>query len=126
MDKKNNRPRYLNLLKISMPVTAVVSIAHRVSGFLLVIGIPFFIYAFQMSVSSVEQYARLAALMQYPLLKVIIILFIWSFTHHFIAGIRFLFIDVDIGVSKSAARISAWLVHLIAVGITIMIAGMLL
>lgn len=127
MDKNNSRPRYLNLVKISMPVTAVVSIAHRISGALMVIAIPFLIYALQMSVSSVQQYARLMAAMQYPLMKGIFILLLWSFLHHFFAGIRFLLIDIDAGVSKSVARLSAGLVHMLAIGVTLLVAvGVLL
>jgi succinate dehydrogenase / fumarate reductase cytochrome b subunit len=123
MDKNNNRPRYLNLFKIAMPVAAVVSIGHRISGLLLVIAIPFLIYALQMSVSSVQQYAKLLAALQYPLLKVIGILLLWSFLHHFFAGIRFLLIDIDVGVSKTGARAGAWTVHLLAIAAAIAAAG---
>ncbi|MGD8568791.1 MAG: succinate dehydrogenase, cytochrome b556 subunit [Gammaproteobacteria bacterium] len=123
MDKNNKRPRYLNLLKISMPVTAVVSIAHRVSGALLVVAIPFLMYALQMSVSSVQQYAKLTQAMQYPLVKGIIVLLLWSFLHHFFAGIRFLLIDIDAGVSRTAARFSAWMVHGLALGLTVLVAA---
>ena len=126
MDKKNNHPRYLNLIKISMPVAAVVSIGHRISGFLLVIAIPFVIYAFQLSVSSAEEYAQVLSVIQHPIILAIIVLMTWSFSHHFFAGIRFLLIDIDIGVSKSAARASAWLIHVLAVLATIVVIGMLL
>lgn len=126
MDKKKNRPRYLNLIKISMPVAAVVSIAHRVSGFLLVIAIPFLIYAFQLSVSSAEEYAQVVAAVEHPIILAITALLVWSFSHHFFAGIRFLLIDIDIGVSKSAASTSAWLIHILAVLTTLLIVGGLL
>lgn len=126
MDKNNNRPRYLNLLKIAMPVTAVVSIAHRASGFLLIIAIPFLIYVFQLSVSSAEEFSQVLVVLQYPLVKVILILLTWSFMHHFCAGIRFLLIDIDVGVTKSVARMSAWSVHVIALTVTLFVAGVLL
>ena len=35
---------------------------------------------------------------------------IWSFLHHFLAGIRYLLIDVDYGVEKDQARQTAWAV----------------
>ena len=126
MNKKKNRPRYLNLIKISMPVAAVVSIGHRISGFLLIIAIPFLIYAFQLSVSSAEEYAQVVAAVEHPLILAIIALLAWSFSHHFFAGIRFLLIDIDIGVSKEAASTSAWLIHALAVLTTILIVGALL
>ena len=104
-----------------MPVAAVASIGHRISGFLLVIAIPFLIYAFQLSVSSAEEYAQVIAAAEHPIILAIIALLVWSFSHHFFTGIRFLLIDIDIGVSKTAASASAWLVHILAVLTTILV-----
>jgi succinate dehydrogenase / fumarate reductase cytochrome b subunit len=126
MDKNKKRPRYLNLFKIKMPVTAVLSIAHRASGFLMVIAIPFAIYVFQRSVSSEKEFNSVIALLQHPLISLILIVVAWSFVHHFIAGIRFLLIDMDIGVDIKSARRTAWLTHIIAVTAAVCIAGVLL
>ena len=126
MDKNNNRPRYLNLVKIKMPVTAVLSIAHRFSGFLMVIAIPFAIYVFQRSVSSEQEFNAVVNLLKQPAISTILIILTWSFAHHFIAGIRFLLIDIDVGVEKQSARWSAWLTHLLAISITVIAAGALL
>jgi succinate dehydrogenase / fumarate reductase, cytochrome b subunit len=109
-----------------MPVAAVVSIGHRISGFLLVIAIPFLIYAFQLSVSSAEEYANVIAFAEQPVSIVIIALLVWSFSHHLFAGIRFLLIDIDIGVSKAVASTSAWLIHGLAGLTTILVVGALL
>ena len=124
MDKNNKRPRYLNVLKIKLPVTGMVSIAHRVSGLLLIIALPFLIYAFQLSVSSAESYHQLQVTMQQPASSLILIVLTWSFSHHFFAGIRFLLIDI--GVNRSAARFSAWLVHAFAIGATLIVVGIVL
>ena len=126
MDKNNKRPRYLNLFKIKMPVTAVVSIAHRASGLFMVIAIPFVIYVFQKSVSSVQGFNDVLSFLHKPWVSIILIVLAWSFVHHFIAGIRFLLIDIDVGVERQAARWSAWFTHLIAISATIGIAGVLL
>ena len=126
MDKNKKRPKYLNLLKIKMPVAAVVSIGHRISGFLLVIAIPCVIYAFQQSISSAEGYRSILAAFDHPLMQAILVLLIWSFAHHFFAGIRFLLIDIDVGVTRLMSRASAWLVHGLAVLVTVLIGGALL
>jgi len=126
MDKNNKRPRYLNVLKITLPVSGVVSIAHRISGLLLVIALPFLIYAFQLSVSSPESYHHIQAALQQPWSKAILVVLIWSFSHHFFAGIRFLLIDIDIGVTRSAARLGAWMVNVFAIATTLIIVGSLL
>jgi len=126
MDKNKKPPKHLNLLKIKMPVAAVVSIGHRISGFLLVIAIPFVIYAFQQSISSAQGYNSIIATLDNPLIQLILVLLAWSFLHHFFAGIRFLLIDIDIGVSRLMARASAWLVISLAMLTTILIAGAVL
>ena len=109
-----------------MPVTAVLSIAHRISGLLMVIAIPFVIYAFQLSVSSEQGFSLVMGTLQQVWVSVILIVLTWSLSHHFIAGIRFLLIDIDVGVEKQSARITAWVTHVIALTITFVVAGALL
>jgi succinate dehydrogenase / fumarate reductase cytochrome b subunit len=125
MDKNKNRPKYLNLFKIRMPITAVVSIGHRIAGLLMVIAVPFIIYAFQLSISSAAGYESVMAALDYPLAQGILVLLVWSFLHHFFSGIRILLIDIDVGVSRPVARISAWLVYCLALLITILLLGVM-
>jgi len=58
-----------------------------------------------------------------PVVKLALILLIWSFVHHLFAGFRFLLIDQNIGISLSAARKTAWLVVFAAVIVTLIISG---
>ena len=109
---KNKRPVYLNLFKIRLPVMGFVSLAHRASGVLLFIAIPFVIYLLDLSVISSEGFDRVMALLKQPYVQLIEISLLWALVHHFIAGIRFLLIDADIGVEKKSARYSAWIVLL--------------
>lgn len=125
MEKNKVRPKYLNLFRIRMPVTAVVSIAHRISGFLLVVSIPALLYVFQMSLESAQSYNKIITYLDNTAVKCVLIVVVWSMAHHLVAGIRFLLIDLDIGVSKQKARRSAWLVHAIALTFTAYIAGLL-
>lgn len=107
---KTGRPVYLNLFKIRLPVMGFVSLAHRASGVFLFIAIPFVIYLLDLSVISSEGFDRVLTLLKQPYVQLIEILLFWALTHHFFAGIRFLFIDADIGVEKKTARYSAWFV----------------
>jgi succinate dehydrogenase / fumarate reductase cytochrome b subunit len=104
------RPVYLNLFKIRLPVTGIVSLAHRVSGVLLFIAIPFLIYLVDISVSSEQGFADAIAWMDHPFVVLFQLMLIWSLAHHFFAGIRFLFLDFDIGITKSGSTMTAWLV----------------
>ena len=126
MDKNNKRPRYLNLLKIKMPVTAVLSIAHRASGLLLVLIIPFAIYVFQLSVSSEQGFNNVLQSFQQTWVSIILVILAWSFIHHFLSGIRFLLIDIDVGVERQAARLTAWIINVVSITAAVVVAGMLL
>ena len=120
----DNRPVYLNLLKIRLPLTGIVSFAHRVSGVLLFLFIPFSVYLLDPSVQSEESFASVQQMMQQPLMLLVQLLVLWSIAHHFFAGIRFLLIDAEIGVEKSQARLGSWLVFFAeAVTILLIIVG---
>ncbi len=109
---KDRRPVYLNLFKIHLPVTAMVSLAHRLSGVLLFIAIPFCVYLLDLSVISPEGYEQASQILKHPLARLVQLVLLWSLAHHFFAGLRFLLIDADIGVEIKASRIGAWLVFI--------------
>ncbi len=108
----DKRPVYLNLLKIRLPVTGMVSFAHRVSGVLLFLFIPYAVYLFDLSLASDESFQAVQARLDTPLMLLVQLLVMWALLHHFFAGIRFLLIDAEIGIEKHAARTGAWLVWL--------------
>ena len=106
----NKRPVYLNLLKIRLPLAGMVSLAHRVSGVLLFLAIPFAVYLLHLSTMSASGFDEALKLFDNTLIKLINTALLWSIAHHFFTGIRFLLIDADIGVDKQAANFSAKLV----------------
>lgn len=107
---RQNRPVFLDITRIHMPVTAAISIAHRLTGMVLFLFIPFSIYLLQLSVTSAEEFAGVMELLSSPVFRAIAIILLWFFVHHLLAGIRYLLLDFDIGIEKSASRNSAWLV----------------
>ncbi len=104
------RPVYLNLFKIRLPSTGIVSFAHRVSGFLLFLTIPFSIYLLDLSVTSQQHFDDVADLLQHPVLQIILLMSAWALVHHFLAGIRYLLLDFDIGVDRASSTLTAWIV----------------
>jgi len=108
----DSRPVYLNLLKIRLPLTGMISFAHRISGVILFLALPFAVYLLDLSVESESSFQKVQQILQQPFLVFVQILLLWSLTHHFFAGIRFLLIDAEIGVEKSSARSGAWIVLL--------------
>jgi succinate dehydrogenase / fumarate reductase cytochrome b subunit len=110
MDNYKKRPVYLNLFLIRLPVAGVVSILHRVSGVALVLFLPLALLALQRSLHSAEQYQSVIDALSRTPVRVLLLLLAVAFAHHFFAGIRHLLLDVDIGIRRSSARLSAWLV----------------
>ncbi len=108
--QNNQRPVYLNLFRIRLPVTGMVSLAHRATGIVLFIAIPFVAYLLDLSVRSPQGFGQVRQWLSMPALQLVQILVLWAFAHHFFAGIRFLLIDADIGVDKARSRLGAWLV----------------
>ena len=126
MSLTQNRPVFLNLLRIRQPVTAVVSILHRITGILMVLALPVLIYLLQISLSSPEGFSQAVATLDGQIARLFGVLMIWALAHHLFAGIRFLILDFDVGVTKSVARKTAWLVHMSAAAVAVMAAGALL
>ena len=93
----------------------VTSFAHRISGALLFLALPVFIYGLDMSVQGREEFAQVGSWLSQPVVKVILLIWTWSLIHHFLAGIRFLLIDLEVGVSREAAQRSAWWVKVAVV-----------
>lgn len=106
----DDRPVYLNLIKIRLPVMGIISLAHRASGVILFLFIPFAVYLLDLSVESQQSFIQVQQILNQPVMLIVQILLFWSLAHHFFAGIRFLLIDAEIGVEKSSARVGAWLV----------------
>lgn len=106
----DNRPIYLNLLKIRLPLNGMISFAHRISGVLLFLSLPFMVYLLDQSVASQESFDNVRLLLSQPVIQLIQILILWSLAHHFFAGIRFLLIDIEVGVNKQSSRLGSWLV----------------
>lgn len=111
----DNRPVYLNLFKIRLPVAGMVSLVHRMTGVLLFLALPLAVYLLDLSLESQDSFLKMLEILDHPLILMLQLLLLWSLTHHFFAGIRFLLIDAEIGVEKNQARIGAWLVFLAGV-----------
>ena len=122
MKSKQKRPKFLNLFAIHLPVTGVTSFAHRVSGALLFLAIPASIYLFGLSVRDANGYVSVLSLFDSVIVKIACTLLAWSITHHVLAGVRFLLMDIDIGEQLPMAKLSAWTVNIAGLVIALLIA----
>lgn len=124
--KPDTRPVYLDLRRIRQPVTAIASIGHRISGVLLFLSIPFVIWMLGQSLRSPQGYQQITELLDHGLVKLVALVLAWSAAHHFLAGVRFLLLDMDIGVQLQAARRSAMAVNALALVVVLIVLVMML
>jgi len=108
--QKRNRPKNLNLFTIRLPINAIVSIMHRMSGMALFLMIPALLWALNASVQSAQTYVDLTLMLKHWLVKLLLIALSWAFFHHFYAGLRHLAMDVHWMTSLQKARLSSRLV----------------
>ena len=116
-----NRPKHLALHQIRLPLPGIISILHRISGLLLFLALPLLLWALQYSLRSIETYTQLAGVLHHPFSKLLLLVMLWAFLHHFCAGIRYLVIDLDYGVGLVQARASSKWVIFVSLALTILI-----
>ncbi len=110
----HSRPVFLNLLQIRLPVAGIMSIAHRAAGVLLFMAIPFLVALMAAALTGQDGFLRVQEQLGQPLVKVMLFLLLWALVHHFFAGIRYLLIDVHVGVQAPWFRQTAWAVLLVS------------
>lgn len=109
---KKPRPEFRNIhitqiLGYRLPLAGIVSILHRVSGVLLFLALPLLLWMFELSLTSEISYERLRGFAGSVLVKLVLVALAWAFLHHLVAGIRFLVLDLHVGVDKQASASSA-------------------
>jgi len=108
------RPKYLNLqallFEIRLPVPGWVSILHRVSGALLFVALVWLLWMLDLSLSSEAAFEKIKHYAGLVPVKLALLVLVWAYCHHFCAGIRYLFLDLDKGVDRETARLTGWIV----------------
>jgi len=107
MTTTSRRPVHLNLFKIKLPIGGIMSIIHRATGVFMFLALPVLIYLLDLSLADASGYAEASAALHGVFGTLFVFLIMWSVAHHLLAGIRYLLIDVDLGVDKDIARQSA-------------------
>lgn len=102
-----NRPVNLDFSTIKLPITAYVSIAHRVSGVVLLGGVLLLFWMFDLSLRSEDGFQTLQQLMAGVWFKVALWLVLSALAFHFWMGIRHLIMDLGFGESLRSGQISA-------------------
>jgi succinate dehydrogenase / fumarate reductase cytochrome b subunit len=106
--------RLVDALQYRLPLAGVVSILHRASGLMMFALLPLIIWFFDVSLTSEITYERFTSAFEAGigfvpglLVKVVVLGLIWAYLHHFIAGVRHLWMDATHSVTKEFGRQSA-------------------
>jgi succinate dehydrogenase / fumarate reductase cytochrome b subunit len=132
------RPEFRNINALSdlpnyrLPAAGWVSILHRVSGAVMFLLMPFIIWMFDSSITSEISFAKFAAAFNVGLgfipgwfMKLVALAIIWAYLHHFIAGIRHLYMDTFHAVTKEFGKSSAVATLVLSLGLTAVLAAKL-
>jgi succinate dehydrogenase / fumarate reductase cytochrome b subunit len=132
-DTLKPRPVFRNIhvsqiVSYRLPPAGIVSILHRVSGALLFLLLPFIIWLFDVSVSSEVSYGRFTSAFTAGLgflpgwfVKLVALALIWSYLHHFIAGMRHLWMDMTHSVGMQFGMQSARITLILGVLLTLVL-----
>lgn len=132
------RPEFRNLNAFKdlphyrWPLAALVSGMHRASGFIMFLLMPFIIWMFDTSLSSEISFARFTSAFHIGigfipgvLVKLLALVLIWAYLHHFFAGLRHIRMDIFHTTSKEAGRKSAQWVLVLSLTLTVVLGAKL-
>ena len=124
---------FTDLPSYRLPVAGIVSILHRISGFIMFALMPFIIWMFDASITSEISFARFKGAFNIGMLglpgmiwKLVALALIWAYLHHSIAGVRHLWSDTHhSAVTKEFGKTSAIATLVISVGLTLILGAKL-
>lgn len=124
--------RLTDALQYRLPLAGVVSILHRASGMLMLALLPLLVWMFDTSVSSevsfdVFKAAFTAGIGFVPglVVKIVVWALIWAYLHHFIAGVRHLWMDAMHSVGKEQGRTTALFTLVVSIALTLLLGAKL-
>ncbi len=113
------RPVFRNIhisqiVSYRLPPAGIVSIGHRISGVMMFMLLPFVVWLFDVSLTSEVSYGQFTSAYSAGLgifaawfVKLVTLGLIWAYLHHFIAGLRHLWMDATHAVTKEFGHLSA-------------------
>ena len=137
--QRPQRPEFRNINALTdlpsyrLPPAGWVSILHRISGFIMFLLMPFIIWMFDTSISSEISFEKFKAAFNIGMLglpgfiwKLVALALIWAYLHHFIAGLRHLWMDVShAAVSKEFGKSSALVTLALSIILTLVLGAKL-
>ena len=118
---KNERPVNLDLSTIKLPLAAITSITHRISGVILFVGIGILLWMLELSLSGEAGFNRLQEVLTSPVATFIVWGVLSALAYHLIAGVKHLLMDAGIGETKTGAPRGATIVIIVSLIIIVLL-----
>jgi len=115
-----NRPVNLDISTIKLPITAYVSLLHRVSGVILFAVVAILLCMLDSSLESAESFTQLQDSLQNPIYQFIIWGSLAALVYHLVAGIRHLIMDAGIGETLEGGQTGAKIVLFVSVTLIVL------
>ena len=116
--EQRKRPISPHLQVYRLPLTAVLSMTHRMTGVLLSAGLMLFVVSLAVIQSGASSYQAMQALLQQPIMSIALWLMIYALFFHLCHGIRHLFWDAREGYEKPLMNYYIILELFASVGLT--------
>jgi len=123
-----HRPEFRNIhvsdiAKYRLPLAGRLSILHRVTGLLLFLALPLVLLPlFEKSLTSEISFDAYREIASGVIVKLILLVLAWAYLHHMCAGVRYLLLDLHMGIDKDGARKSAGAVFAVSIALTLCVA----
>jgi len=119
MNTSSRHPISPHLQIYRLPLTALISITHRATGIFLAIGALLLVWVLASLAAGAETYANVQPLLQSWIGQLVLFGITYALFFHFCNGIRHLFWDVGMGFELDTADMTAKMVIVISVILTI-------
>jgi succinate dehydrogenase / fumarate reductase cytochrome b subunit len=122
---KRYAPWY-NLSLGNLPLPGLVSIFHRLSGASLFLMLWLLLWLLDRSLADAQGYAWARQATSNILVKLVLCGLLWSYLHHFCAGLRYLALDIHKGVDLPTARKTAGGVFAVSIVLAVVIGALVI
>jgi succinate dehydrogenase / fumarate reductase cytochrome b subunit len=103
-----DRPVNINLFKIRLPISALISITHRLSGiYVFFVTLPLSIILFQQALTELSYDAISLLIQTSSFFSTFVYFSFLIFLYHILTGFRHLLMDIHIGENLKASNMSA-------------------
>ena len=121
----DKRPVNLDIGSIELPITAIVSILHRISGVFLVAAVAVLLWLLDASLASEESFNAVKETMDSFLIKLVVWAVLAGLIYHTAAGVKHLIMDLGIGETMEGGIAGAKAVFVVSIVLTLLVGALI-